>query len=338
MPRVNGWSHCHEAPILTQAQHVPVEHRQVASVKTASGEISVQGDSVRTHSDRPSFGGLTPVRPATRPPEEGTNRCRFPLLAGRFLCWGLVAVMSTACASAAPTDVVPDLEYGAGQKLDVYFPTEGGPWPVVVLVHGAGLGPDSYQLFAELLADSGLVVFNADWRVLSPLLADSLGDVACAVRYAKDRASEFGGDPNKVVLVGHSTGAVYAGEVAVNGDAYPGACGLGTSALTEGLALISPAQVPGGRPWSHSSLGLNPDLHIVLIHGLNDDVVSPRRSERTSALLQDAGYEVTTSFMNGGHYDLVLVDQAIADVGSIPDDHPARAVAAQITDLAASLD
>lgn len=291
---------------------------------------------MRSDSDRPNHKPLTSAQQKSKRHEAHGLVGRFGSIRRLAIYWVIACVVATACAERADISVVTELEYGSRQTLDVYSPAGGGPWPVVVLVHGAGLDPDSYQRFAELLARSGLVVFNIEWRVLAPHLAESLGDVACAVRYAKDRAAEFGGDPERVVLVGHSTGAIYAGEVATNGDSYPGDCGSQTSALTEGLALISSAQVPGGRPWSHDSLGLNPGLQIVVIHGRNDEVVEPRISMRTARWLEDAGYEVSTMFLDAGHNDLVLVDLADADSGP-RDDDAARAVAAAIVDLANSL-
>lgn len=275
-------------------------------------------------------------------PEKETSERSNPgdgrgLFARMAMYMVVVAVTAISCGGALRTETVTGLEVAGGQMLDVHFPVDGGPWPVVVLIHGAGLEPGNYDRFAELLAESGLVVFNADWRVLAPLVADSLGDIACAVRYAKDRAPEFGGEPESTLLVGHSTGAVYAGEIATNGDAYPGECGVDTSALTEGLALVAPAQVSGGRPWSHDSLGLNPDLRIAVIHGLGDDVVDLRIAVRNADLLNDAGYDVTTTWLDGGHLDLVLADRASEQADRIPGDHPARAAVEAIVDLADQL-
>ncbi len=250
---------------------------------------------------------------------------------------GVTGALAIGCGKGADSDVAANLEYAPGRELDVHYPTEPGTWPVLVLAHGAGLGRESYRPFARLLAESGAVVFNADWRVLADHVEDSLGDIACAVRFARTHATEYGGDPGQTVLVGHSTGAVYAGEVASNGDAYAGDCGTETSVLTQGLALLSPAQVPGGRPWSHRTLGSNPDLRIVIVHGEADDVARPSLSIRTADLLEDAGYEVTVTLVDSDHYQLVLAGPAQEDPDDIAADHPARITAAAIMDLARSL-
>jgi predicted esterase len=250
---------------------------------------------------------------------------------------GVAGVVAVGCGNGAESDLTANLEYVPGRELDVHYPTQPGPWPVLVLIHGAGLGRESYNSFARLLAESGAVVFNADWRVLADHVEDSLGDIACAVRYARSQADEYGGDPGRTMLIGHSTGAVYAGEVASNGDAYAGDCAMNTSALTQGLALLAPAQVPGGRPWSHRTLGSNPELRVVIVHGQSDDVARPSLSIRTMGLLEDAGYDVAMTLVDGDHYQLVLAGPAQEDPDDIGPDHPARVTAATIMDLARSL-
>ena len=37
-----------------------------------------------------------------------------------------------------PVEITRDLAYTSTQMLDVYAPTEPGPWPVVVILHGMG--------------------------------------------------------------------------------------------------------------------------------------------------------------------------------------------------------
>lgn len=256
----------------------------------------------------------------------------------RFLvAVGMMGAVVAGCANGLDTDLTRDVEYAPGRQLDVHSPVESGDWPVLVLIHGAGLERRSYSAFADLLAESGAVVFNADWPVLADHVEDSLGDIACTVRFAREHASEFGGDSDRIVLIGHSTGAVYAGEVATNGDVYTGDCPIEGSALTQGLALISPAQVPGGRPWSHSSLGFNPNLRIVVIHGEEDDVARSSLSVRTANMLEAAGYAVSLLLLDSDHYELVLARPEGGDSGYITEDHPARVTAAAIMDLARAL-
>lgn len=108
--------------------------------------------------------------------------------------------------------------------LDVLAPTDGAALPTIVVIPG---GPPTFeqrrymeQLAAEL-ARQGAVVFLAVYR--SPATGNrpsfSLPDVRCAVRYARSVTAEYGGDAQRVVLVGHSVGSGLALQTAVDPEA-----------------------------------------------------------------------------------------------------------------------
>jgi dienelactone hydrolase len=105
--------------------------------------------------------------------------------------------------------------------MDVYAPTEPGPWPLVVVVPGGSEPPDQIQGytddFALAIADRGAVVMTANWRQDASFGADpaeSLADVACAVGVARATGPAYGADATRLVLVGHSLGV---GPVSVTG-------------------------------------------------------------------------------------------------------------------------
>jgi dienelactone hydrolase len=115
--------------------------------------------------------------------------------------------------------------------LDVYAPTRAGPWPVVVMFHGApGSDPVTDRSYlgvhARRVAELGFVVFNASWGHVpggggsEPPDADDLlaveSQAACAVAFARAKASGFGGDPTTMIVFGHSGGAHAAAMVAFN--------------------------------------------------------------------------------------------------------------------------
>jgi predicted esterase len=221
----------------------------------------------------------------------------------------LAAAATVSCAAGDAIVVTRGLEYVDSQRLDVHASDDAdGDRPVVVLMHGAGLDRVAYEAFATRLAERGAVVFNADWDVLAPSTATALGHVACAVGYARSHASEYGGDPARLVLAGHSTAAAYVGRVAAAGDELEGDCALARSALPEALAILAPASIPGGSPWHPSLMGRNPGLSIGVVHGADDAVAPLSRGRRTHDILVEAGYDVTFEVVPGGHYDLVMID------------------------------
>ena len=105
-----------------------------------------------------------------------------------------------------------DVAFGTDekQKLDVYSPKNGKNCPVVVYVHGGEWTKGdktevSYK--PKFFTENGVVFVSTNYRLYPaakfPAHAE---DVAAAVRWAVDHAAEIGGDPKKVVLMGHSAG------------------------------------------------------------------------------------------------------------------------------------
>ncbi len=100
-------------------------------------------------------------------------------------------------------------------KMDVYSPAHSdNPSPVIFLIHGGPVSPDSnlkdaqpLVSLAQLLAASGFsaVVFNH--RLLSPShFRESAGDLAEVVRIVRERADEFHLDKNRVAFWASSAG------------------------------------------------------------------------------------------------------------------------------------
>ena len=118
---------------------------------------------------------------------------------------------------ALPVDVevTSDLPVTASTSADVYAPVEGGPWPVVVLLHGLPPGMDppaamrqDLAPLAEAVAEQGAVVVNASYTAVTPEAA--VDGTTCALQVAAELAPEHGGDPDRLVVVGHSAGALPA--------------------------------------------------------------------------------------------------------------------------------
>jgi arylformamidase len=115
------------------------------------------------------------------------------------------------------------------QTLDVYAPTEGKNLPVVVWIHGGGwqAGDKSdVQKKPQAFADKGFVFVSINYRLLPKATIKQMAeDVAQAVRWVHDHAREYGGDPNTIIVMGHSAGAQLAALVCTD-DRYLKAEGL----------------------------------------------------------------------------------------------------------------
>lgn len=118
-----------------------------------------------------------------------------------------------------------DLAYGADpkQKLDVFTPAAGAARakPVLVFVHGGGfVGGDKHNgaspLYDNVMvwaARHGMVGVNLNYR-LAPANTWPAGadDVGLAVDWIKANIGRYGGDPNRIVLWGHSVGAAHVAD------------------------------------------------------------------------------------------------------------------------------
>ena len=80
------------------------------------------------------------------------------------------------------------------------------PVPVVVWFHGGGLTGGRREIPQTLLR-SGCVVIGVEYR-LSPQVAvpEIIDDAAAAVAWAFAHAADYGGDPAKIYIAGHSAG------------------------------------------------------------------------------------------------------------------------------------
>ncbi len=104
---------------------------------------------------------------------------------------------------------------------DVYQPNSDGPHPVVVFFYGGGWRTGSKEGVAFLgaaLARQGFVTVIPEFRHFPDgSLSDILTDSANAVAWTIAHADTFGGDPKRVVVAGHSSGAWAAAMLGLDG-------------------------------------------------------------------------------------------------------------------------
>lgn len=139
--------------------------------------------------------------------------------------------------------VTRDIAYGAHvrQKLDIYRSQEAAPQggrPIVLFVHGGaflrGNMNSNEQIYGNVLyyfARQGMLGINVEYR-LAPEAAYPAGsqDVAAAVAWVKQHAAEYGGDPQRIILIGHSAGGAHAASYVADPQVRP-AAGHGVAAL-----------------------------------------------------------------------------------------------------------
>ncbi|MGN0805547.1 MAG: alpha/beta hydrolase, partial [Candidatus Coproplasma sp.] len=97
--------------------------------------------------------------------------------------------------------------------LNVTFPKEGkeGGYPCIIYLHGGGWSGYDKSLFrstAKELAACGAVVFNCNY-CLAPKhnFADMEQDVQSITDFVRQNAARFGGNPDRIIFSGDSSGA-----------------------------------------------------------------------------------------------------------------------------------
>ncbi|MGZ5948420.1 MAG: alpha/beta hydrolase, partial [Caulobacteraceae bacterium] len=133
----------------------------------------------------------------------------------------------TLFATLAPKDPARRLAHntafgpGPHQRLDVYAPRRAeGPLPVAVFFYGGSWDTgrrQDYNWVGRALAAKGFLTVVPDYGLYPQVRYPGfLEDAAQAVRWAQDHAAGFGGDPERIVLVGHSAGAYNAAMIALD--------------------------------------------------------------------------------------------------------------------------
>lgn len=129
----------------------------------------------------------------------------------RFIAAIFVLLMAKTSSAIIRTDIEyanPDHE---SLKLDANIPDGTGPFPVAILVHGGGWSTgDKAGLFhipTDALTKANFAWFSINYRI-SPryLWPDCFEDTRTAIRWVKAHAAEYKGDPERIALVGYSSG------------------------------------------------------------------------------------------------------------------------------------
>ncbi len=98
--------------------------------------------------------------------------------------------------------------------LDIYAPARAKGAPVVFWIHGGGwqAGDKSdVQIKPKAFNDKGYVFVSTNYRLLPKVSMETLtADLATSLKWVHDHISEYGGDPNRIIVGGHSAGAQLA--------------------------------------------------------------------------------------------------------------------------------
>jgi acetyl esterase/lipase len=142
----------------------------------------------------------------------------------KTLVAGALAIVLYASAAGAQShkvtvvrdvDYVPTAAYADGKdRLDLYIPAGATNAPVIFSIHGGVLmaGDRSEETFVgQRFAPAGFLTAVISYR-LSPDVSHPahVQDAAAAFAWVKRNIRQHGGDPERIVVIGHSAGAYLA--------------------------------------------------------------------------------------------------------------------------------
>lgn len=216
------------------------------------------------------------------------------------------------------------------QRLDVYRPaaaTHAATLPAKVIVYFYGGSWRSgergyYRFVGEAFASRGFVVVVPDYRLYPDVRFPAfVEDGAQAVRWVYDHIAGFGGDGQRVFLMGHSAGAHTAALLAVDGR-YLASAGVPAAAIRGLIGLAGPYAIDpdqyrltravfagsADRRTAQPTALVTPTAPpALLLHGADDRLVSSANSEAfAEALRAHGGCAESVILADAGHIDLVL--------------------------------
>jgi len=219
-----------------------------------------------------------------------------------------------------------NIAYGtdARQTLDIYTPNDAKNAPVILFFYGGSWqmgSKDDYRFLGQALTSKGYVVAVADYRLYPQIYyPDFVLDGARALRFIHSHASQYQGDPRKIIVAGHSAGAFIAMILGAD-DAFHEAVGSqrawirGTAGISGPYdflpftdahikAIFSHYPDKETQPINHITQPMAP---VFLATGDDDDTVDPRNSHRVKAKLNAISSPVQEHVYPGiGHIGIML--------------------------------
>ncbi|WP_054107160.1 alpha/beta hydrolase [Novosphingobium sp. AAP83] len=215
------------------------------------------------------------------------------------------------------------------QKLEMFVPQGAqGNLPIVLFIHGGGWAngdPHDYRFIARTLCAQGYAVVLAGYRLYPKARFPAmLEDGAGALRWVHDNAAKQGGDPARIVLMGHSAGAYNVAMITLDPQ-WLKRVGLDDRAIRGTVALAGPFDfLPFDTDATINSFGqaLDPALTqpitfvradappMLLVTGNVDTRVKPRNSKALAQRMTEAGVPNTPVLLEGVTHEGIIMQFA----------------------------
>lgn len=111
----------------------------------------------------------------------------------------------------------PDSEYAKERcKLDIYYPEDIEQFATIVWFHGGGIKAGNKHI-SDLLKNKGVAVVAVNYRLHPKVTAPVyIEDAAAATAWTMKHIADYGGDPSKIFVSGHSAGGYLASMIGLD--------------------------------------------------------------------------------------------------------------------------
>jgi len=242
----------------------------------------------------------------------------------RLLLTGLTALLLLAGCTGSGTlnaltptsgyDVAANVIYDQGKnlRLDIYSPRQVQNAPVVVFFFGGRWSEgrkEDYKFVGEAMASRGFVGVVADYRLYPQVrFPEFVDDGARAVAWAHTNIATYGGSPDKIFVMGHSSGAHIAAMLAIKDEFMVRAGGsrawlrgmIGLAGPYDFMPITDPTlrdvfappeKFEQSQPILYAE-GDNPPM--LLMHGEDDEIVWVKNTRNFAAAIKKAGGAIET--------------------------------------------
>lgn len=209
----------------------------------------------------------------------------------------------------------------SSDKRACYITIHGGGW--------TGMGPERMYPFADHYAKLGLVSFSVQYRLANAkagvTVFDCVKDARSAVRYIRAHATEFGIDPQKIIVSGGSAGGHLAASTAMFEAVNEDGEDTTVSSTPSALILLFPVIDTSKEGYGNARIGerwkeLSPAHNVrpglpptIIFHGTADPTTPFKGAQIFHDAMLKAGNRSELVIHEGGDHGYLMRTQPLFD-------------------------
>ena len=240
---------------------------------------------------------------------------------------GILNAVPSLLPQSKDTEETLNLPYGSDprQILDVVSSEKCHDSPVIIFTHGGSWRwgqKDYHREIGKQFARKGIVFTTINYRLYPAVRFPAFPkDVALAVKWVRENIAQFGGDRNKIFLMGHSAGAHSVSLVGLDSK-YLSELGGNLDWIKGVIPMSCPFQFEPSKEFLYRDLfpsefdvslfmpmGIKVEGEIpsfFIMHGFFDPIIPHELAAEFAEKLRSAGGRAQTRIYHShGHFSLV---------------------------------